>query len=273
VYLRSRYYNPTDGRFQSRDTWDGDGINPITLNRWVYANSNPIHYTDHNGYCSGKQDDLNNPDAPCWREIELIEGTYLNIEIVSDNWTTTELKAVEKSLLYTKNTLGGTANFQFVFSKTIKINRAGWFGNWLNSSKQGLSAVGFGTITLYDNAYKNNDEASFVTIHELGHFLDARFDFLSIGDFKVKFWENCTADISGKCRESNPVCKPIAASDYAKSSPKEDFAETFAVYVWDTQNSHDFSKVDAFLTTTDERYIYMKNIIENIKNRPRKEKE
>jgi hypothetical protein len=271
VYLRSRYYNPADGRFQTRDTWEGDEIQPITYNKWVYANANPILYTDHNGYCSGKQDDLNNPDALCWREIELIESTYPSIDIVPKNWTTAELKTVEKSLLYMTNTFDGDANFQFVFSKTIKIKRAGRFSSWWNGSTQGQSAVGVGTITLFDPAYKNDDLASFVTIHEFGHFLDARFEFLSYRDFKDKFWENCTINKDGKCLESNPspVCKPIAPSDYAESSPKEDFAETFAGYVWYTQNNHDFSNVGAFLTSSDERYIYMENIIENIKNRPR----
>jgi len=49
VYLRARYYNSANGRFQSRDTWGGDDINPITLNRWAYANANPIRYTDPSG--------------------------------------------------------------------------------------------------------------------------------------------------------------------------------------------------------------------------------
>src|SRR5690606_36376241 len=48
IYLRARYYNPTDGRFISRDTWSGDVNNPLSLNRWNYTNSNPINYTDPN---------------------------------------------------------------------------------------------------------------------------------------------------------------------------------------------------------------------------------
>src|SRR5690606_13760080 len=49
-YLRARYYNPTDGRFISRDTWSGDMNNPLSLNRWNYTHSNPINYTDPTGY-------------------------------------------------------------------------------------------------------------------------------------------------------------------------------------------------------------------------------
>jgi len=50
VYLRARWYNPSDGRFQSRDTWGGEDNNPITMNRWAYANANPVMNTDPTGY-------------------------------------------------------------------------------------------------------------------------------------------------------------------------------------------------------------------------------
>jgi RHS repeat-associated protein len=50
TYLRARYYNPQDGRFQSRDTWGGDANQPITYNRWLYTNANPIIYTDPSGH-------------------------------------------------------------------------------------------------------------------------------------------------------------------------------------------------------------------------------
>ena len=50
IFLRARWYNPTDGRFQSRDTWSGNYNSPITLNKWVYGNSNPIIYIDPAGY-------------------------------------------------------------------------------------------------------------------------------------------------------------------------------------------------------------------------------
>ena len=49
TYLRSRYLNNSTGRFISRDTWSGDNQNPITLNRWVYANANPLSFVDPTG--------------------------------------------------------------------------------------------------------------------------------------------------------------------------------------------------------------------------------
>ncbi len=49
LYLRARYYNPADGRFQSRDTWGGDENQSQSLNRWIYVVGNPINLTDPSG--------------------------------------------------------------------------------------------------------------------------------------------------------------------------------------------------------------------------------
>ena len=49
TYLRARYYSAQDGRFQTRDTWDGDVNQPLSLNKWVYTNGNPVNYTDPSG--------------------------------------------------------------------------------------------------------------------------------------------------------------------------------------------------------------------------------
>jgi len=65
--LRARWYNPADGRFQSRDTWGGIYSNPITLNRWTYTHNNPVTLTDPSGHC-----------VPC-----LIAGIVIGIGIIS----------------------------------------------------------------------------------------------------------------------------------------------------------------------------------------------
>jgi RHS repeat-associated protein len=52
IYLRARQYDPSMGRFTSRDTWGGDNIRPITHNLWLYAYANPIFYTDPSGHGS-----------------------------------------------------------------------------------------------------------------------------------------------------------------------------------------------------------------------------
>jgi RHS repeat-associated protein len=53
TYLRARYYNPVDGRFVSKDTWEGDENKPMSMNRWMYTSGNPINYTDPTGKYHG----------------------------------------------------------------------------------------------------------------------------------------------------------------------------------------------------------------------------
>ena len=50
MYLRARFYNPANGRFQSRDTWAGNARLPMSLNRWNYTNSNAVNYGDPSGH-------------------------------------------------------------------------------------------------------------------------------------------------------------------------------------------------------------------------------
>jgi RHS repeat-associated protein len=50
VYLRARYYSSGDGRFLTRDTWMGDYNRPLSLNRWMYVEGNPVNYADPSGH-------------------------------------------------------------------------------------------------------------------------------------------------------------------------------------------------------------------------------
>jgi RHS repeat-associated protein len=48
-YLRARYYNQGAGRFTQMDTWMGRGLDPITLNKYLYGNADPVTYVDPTG--------------------------------------------------------------------------------------------------------------------------------------------------------------------------------------------------------------------------------
>lgn len=52
VNLRARWYDPGTGRFLTKDTWNGNYQNPVTLDKWLYANINPVVYTDPSGNIS-----------------------------------------------------------------------------------------------------------------------------------------------------------------------------------------------------------------------------
>lgn len=49
-FLRARYYNAKQGRFFQEDTYLGDIIDPLTLNRYNYVKSSPLNYTDPSGH-------------------------------------------------------------------------------------------------------------------------------------------------------------------------------------------------------------------------------
>jgi RHS repeat-associated protein len=77
VYLRARYYSPSDGRFLSRDTWGGDMSSPQSLNRWNYVVGNPVNYTDPSGHC-GRNTGINSQQntKDCIRLAQNLESAF-----------------------------------------------------------------------------------------------------------------------------------------------------------------------------------------------------
>jgi len=51
VYLRARYYSPSMGRFITKDIWDGNQREPISLHEFLYSSDNPIVNIDPSGMC------------------------------------------------------------------------------------------------------------------------------------------------------------------------------------------------------------------------------
>ena len=49
-YLRARYMDTSTGRFISQDSYAGSIFDPISLHKYLYANANPVMYTDPSGY-------------------------------------------------------------------------------------------------------------------------------------------------------------------------------------------------------------------------------
>jgi len=52
LYLRARWYDPRIGRFISADPFEGRQEDPRSLNRYVYAHSDPVHSADPSGRMS-----------------------------------------------------------------------------------------------------------------------------------------------------------------------------------------------------------------------------
>ena len=52
-YLRARYMDPSTGTFTSMDSYAGSIYEPATLHRYLYANGNPVSYSDPGGHFAG----------------------------------------------------------------------------------------------------------------------------------------------------------------------------------------------------------------------------
>jgi RHS repeat-associated protein len=52
-YLRARYYDPSTGRFISKDPLSGTINQPSTMNGWAYASNDPTNKSDPSGRCYG----------------------------------------------------------------------------------------------------------------------------------------------------------------------------------------------------------------------------
>lgn len=50
VYLRARYYLSYNGRFITKDSWQGNYARPLSLNLWNYVEANPINFRDSSGF-------------------------------------------------------------------------------------------------------------------------------------------------------------------------------------------------------------------------------
>jgi RHS repeat-associated protein len=49
LYVGARYYEPAVGRWTSADKWLGDIYRPLSLNRYLYCEDEPVNYVDPSG--------------------------------------------------------------------------------------------------------------------------------------------------------------------------------------------------------------------------------
>ncbi len=88
-FLRARFYDPTTGRFLSRDAWSV--ADKTIFQPYVYARNNPMTATDPSGHCVGVGDldpeDPNNADCPGMINGQMAETT------ASSNPTQAEIDA------------------------------------------------------------------------------------------------------------------------------------------------------------------------------------
>ena len=78
-YLRARYMDTSTGRFISQDSYAGSISDPTSLHKYLYANANPVMYSDPSGYETFKGLKTALVIEACLLETILCTTMYLNI--------------------------------------------------------------------------------------------------------------------------------------------------------------------------------------------------
>jgi hypothetical protein len=238
------------GRWTQPDTVTPGGTQG--LDRYHYAENNPVRYNDPSGHCSGDPYDPNNTDKDCWDLYNFINSFYgINVFNGSD-WLYTELISLYTAVNAAYLALGNKA-FGNIFGGTSFV-RTSADASWVTPIEipnfdNNLNYYGLGHTIFLSSYSMTGFDAVFNIVHELGHV----FDFHSAwGDsnlyksqrFVVKFSPWCDAGLLG-CLGSAPskvyevwnlfgspasqYSPGLGATDYGKrSSSIDDYADSWA---------------------------------------------
>jgi len=84
VYMRARYYSPDMRRFVNADIVAGKLSNAITLNRFAYANGNPVSFVDPFGLSAERSGGILSQATTVWRYEGKCSQNDLRLQIVFD---------------------------------------------------------------------------------------------------------------------------------------------------------------------------------------------
>ncbi len=259
IYLRSRYYNPANGRFQSRDTWGGNVNSPRSLNRWGYVEGNPVNYFDPSGHIAegheAREADVIRDKLKIFYGVEIqkdwgyISSYYgPHAPVLPDcmwkkgNWRSVEeLNNVFEGVKATAKEMGGAAKFRMAMkNQPALIRRVDLDGTYTPHT------LPFLDIVYFNYEITNQNYIIYTTIHEFGHVWDIRTLFRLSSEMSRAVgthycnpeslwgdnsqWPACYYDWT-KGQELPPGNLNDPDGPYAGKNAREDWAESFAVYI------------------------------------------
>ena len=110
IYMRARYYSPEMRRFINADIIPGEISNAVTLNRFAYANGNPVSFVDPFGLSAEREIEHNYTQAilvcnKIWGEgLPIVGHTQLYLyDEITDTWFLTEYSGDISEVILDKN--------------------------------------------------------------------------------------------------------------------------------------------------------------------------
>ena len=161
-YLRARYMNPAIGRFTSMDTYAGSAGTPISLNKYVYANANPITYTDPSGFVSLAE------FSAASRIRGILNNFTINIGFNFLDPANAE-KNIRNNLILGAVAGGGAAAFKLfrMFSSKFRKASNSFAENTIISTEFGFKDIE--EIQIGDKVWAFNEQENTVTLQEVVH--------------------------------------------------------------------------------------------------------
>ncbi|MDP1624667.1 MAG: RHS repeat-associated core domain-containing protein [bacterium] len=273
LYLRARYYNSADGRFLTRDTWSGDVNRPLSLNRWMYVEGNPVNLTDPSGHISeGMQarradliveklkiynvhvvKDWGYQPKPFYSLLpENIKSVYLTgCEWEEGNWRNArELEWTYNGVVKMAKKFGGIGGFwwEALKGRPIKFVR-------MSDDRHPSGAVAWTILDVkfYNDTFTDTRVfASGTVVHELAHVWDTRqlpvFKLSTNMAKETKSYKKICINENQPYHGCEYVYDPAGQieaplTDYGKQGIREDFADSFAICVYPSfKNAPPFSR-------------------------------
>jgi RHS repeat-associated protein len=166
---KARFYSPLLGKFVQPDTIVPEG--PIGLNRYAYANNNPVKFTDPSGHCAEYEKD---GDNSCIERLNEIQDKFgVVIDDSTDWWDIDKLDAIAAGMEKLQSEMGKDG-FESLFTG-VELVIDGI--DHPNCSTKGMCALGdkisIGSdLKASDTSDDGSNYMEGSIVHELAHVWD-----------------------------------------------------------------------------------------------------
>jgi RHS repeat-associated protein len=99
MHLRARYYAPWQGRFITKDSWEGETRIPISYNKWLYAEDNSVNHVDPSGLYASDTHWLLTQNTAQWVGAYYCRGTACALINEISRWIADADQGVDEGIL------------------------------------------------------------------------------------------------------------------------------------------------------------------------------